>query len=74
MRIAGLLIITTYHIFLTTISNCRQSWRMDWLWIRSPFDDVKNLFKFIFLVLRSGVEFRLEMPSKFGGSGEWRHS
>ena len=41
-----------------------QSWRWstkcdcktDWLWVRSPLEDMKYLLKFIFPFLRSGVE------------------
>ena len=30
--------------------------KIDWLWVRSPLEDMKYLFKFIFLFLCSGVE------------------
>ena len=41
-----------------------QSWRIgtkcdcktDWLWVRSPLEEMKYLLKFIFPFLRSGVE------------------
>ena len=41
-----------------------QSWRSgtedycktDWLWVRSPLEEMKYLLKFIFPFLRSGVE------------------
>ena len=41
-----------------------QSWRRgtksdcktDWLWVRSPFEDMKFLLKFIFPFFRSGIE------------------
>ena len=45
-------------------SNRGQSWRrgtkcgckIDWLWVRSPLDEKKYLFTFIFSILRSGGE------------------
>ena len=30
--------------------------KTDWLWVRSPFEEVKYLFKFIFPFLRSGLK------------------
>ena len=30
--------------------------KIDWLWVRSPLEDMKYLFIFIFSFLRSGVE------------------
>ena len=30
----------------------------DWLWVRSPLEEMKYLFKFIFPFLRSGVEVK----------------
>ena len=51
-----------------------QSWRrgtkcdckIDWLWVRSPFDEIKYLFTFIYSFLRSGVETKRGI--------EFRHS
>ena len=31
----------------------------DWLWVRSPLEEIKYLFKFIFSYLRSGVEAKV---------------
>ena len=47
----------------------------DWLWIRTPLNEMKYLFKFKFSFLRSdveanrGVEFCLPMPPEF--SRKW---
>ena len=30
--------------------------KIDWLWVRSPLEEVKYLFTFLFSFLRSGVE------------------
>ena len=47
-----------YKIFIC------QSWRrgtkcdckLDWLWVRSPLEEIKYIFTFIFSFLRSGVQ------------------
>ena len=52
----------------------RRSWlrgtkydcKIDWLWIRSPLEEVKYLITFIFSFLRSGVEAKRGV--------EFRHS
>ena len=54
-------LIQTYNIF-----HRDQSWRSgtrcdcktDWLWVRSPLEEMKYLLKFIFPFLRSGVEVK----------------
>ena len=53
--------------------NCTGQWRRtkcdckrDWMWVRSPLEEINYLFKFIFLFLRSGVEAK--------GGFEFRHS
>ena len=51
-----------------------QSWRrgtksdckIDWLWVRTPFEEVKYLFTFIFSFLRSAINTK--------GGVEFRHS
>ena len=37
-------------------SGTKCDWKTDWLWVRSPLDEMKYLLKFIFPFLRSGVE------------------
>ena len=32
--------------------------KTDWLWVRSPLEEVKYLFKIIFSFIRSGVEVK----------------
>ena len=58
-----------------------QSWRrgtkcyckIDWLWVQSPFEEMKYLFKFIFPFLRSGVEGGVESRhSARNASKIWR--
>ena len=49
--------------------NGGQSWRrgikcdckIDWLWVRSPLEEMKYLLKFIFPFLRSGVEAKRDV-------------
>ena len=38
------------------IQNKYEASRGDWLWVRSPQEEIKYLFTFIFSFLRSGVE------------------
>ena len=79
----------TFYIFIKNIKIeieikaifMRQSWRSgtrcecetDWLWVRSPLEEMKYLLKFIFPFLRSGVEVKRgvefchsTMPPEFG--------
>ena len=60
---------TTMHVGIIKISCDNQtgrSWRSgtrcdcktDWLWVRSPLEEMKYLLKFIFPFLRSGVEVK----------------
>ena len=46
----------------------------DWLWVRSPFEEIKYLLKFIFLFIRNGVGRELRQLTKcfekFGG--KWK--
>ena len=50
------------HWFLTMLyiineaSSTKCDCKTDWLWIRSPLEEMKYLLKFIFPFLRSGVE------------------
>ena len=37
--------------------------KTDWLWVRSPLEDMKYLFNFIFQFLRSGVEISAALSS-----------
>ena len=37
-------------------SGTRYDCKTDWLWVRSPLEEIKYLFKFIFPFLRSSVE------------------
>ena len=37
-------------------AEAQSDCKIDWLWVRSPLEEVKYLFKFIFPFLRSGVE------------------
>ena len=43
--------------------------KLDWLWVRSPLEEIKYLFKFIFSLILSGVEAKRKYtkPSVFGG-------
>ena len=54
-----------FLLIIITINNYwGQSWhrgikcdcKIDWLWVRSPLEEMKYLFKFIFPFLRSSVE------------------
>ena len=58
-------------IMLCIVQLCRgPSWRSgtkcdcktDWLWVRSPLEEMKYLLKFIFPFLRSGVEAKRGVP------------
>ena len=61
-----LLSLETLHLVLNIcVFHCwGQSWRrgtkcdckIDWLWVQSPFEEIKYLLTFIFSFLRSGVE------------------
>ena len=37
--------------------------KTDWLWVRSPLEEMEYLFTFIFLFLRSGVEESASLSS-----------
>ena len=37
--------------------------KTDWLWVRSPFEEMKHLLKFIILFLCSGVEAKRGVES-----------
>ena len=39
----------------------RGDCKTDWLWVRSPLEEIKYLLKFIFPVLRSGVEVKRDV-------------
>ena len=61
-------LIVQFSLLLTKIRG--QSWRSgtrcdcktDWLWVRSPLEEMKYLLKFIFPFLRSGVEDKRVLP------------
>ena len=46
-------------------SGTKCDCKIDWLWVRSPLEEMKYLLKFIFPFLRSGVEANA-MPPEFG--------
>ena len=39
-------------------SGTRCDCKTDWMWVRSPLEEMKYLLKFIFPFLRSGVEVK----------------
>ena len=38
------------------VAQGQSDCKIDWLWVRSPLEEMKYLLKFIFLFLRSGIE------------------
>ena len=43
-------------LHLEEVNDCKS----DWLWVRSPLDDIKYLLKFVFSFIRSGVEAKAQ--------------
>ena len=37
-------------------SDAKCDCKVDWLWVRSPLEEMKYLFKFIIPLFRSGIE------------------
>ena len=74
------------YSFSKKVPERGQSWRRGttcgckryWLWVRSPLEEMKYFFKFIFPFLCSGIQAKAltttqhAMPLKF--SGKWRTS
>ena len=44
------------HAPVTRHTFKKWDYKRDWLWVRSPLEEIKYTFKFIFSFLRSGVE------------------
>ena len=45
-----------YSFVETSRGGTKSDCKIDWLWVRSPLEEMKYLLKFIFTFLRSGVE------------------
>ena len=56
-----LIVIRFILIYLRSVvvQGTKCDCKIDWLWVQSPFEEIKYIFTFIFLFLRSGgAEFR----------------